>query len=335
MARGPGKPGPNGNLCWQSRHAPPCRGARNGGELGHVASGGRVERGSRPPARAESVVVPFPPREPGERLDLVRLVPSGRSLLLAFGLLGAALVLWLVARETGVFGVRTLDVRGATPGIATQVRKALRPAAGESLLKLDVAAAERTVEALPLVESVRFDRAFPHTLRVFVTPERPVAVVRQGARSYLVSARGRVMATIPRTARPRRRRRRRARDRRRRGRAARPLGLSRAGRLRHDDGRRAHAAVALGRARAPRQPGRPAAQAGRRRACAATRPGRHRLPGRLGSGAPGGRLNPRLSGRGRDFDLDYPLRFALTMPTRSPYPGFESHAIQLHGSIRA
>lgn len=168
-----------------------------------MASGGRVERGSRPPARAESVVVPFPPREPGERLDLVRFVPSGRSLLLAFGVLGAALVLWLVARETGVFGVRTLDVRGATPGIATQVRKALRPAAGESLLKLDVAAAERAVEALPLVESVRFDRAFPHTLRVFVTPERPVAVARQGARSYLVSARGRVMATIPRTARPR------------------------------------------------------------------------------------------------------------------------------------
>jgi cell division protein FtsQ len=167
-----------------------------------VANGGRVDRGSRPGAPAESVVVPFPPRDPGERLDLVRLVPTGRSLLLAFGMLGAALVLWLGARETGVFGVRTLDVRGAAPGVSLQVRKALRPAAGTSLLKLDVAAAERVVEALPTVESARFDRAFPHTLRIFVTPERAVAVVRQGARSYLVSERGRVMATVSRTARP-------------------------------------------------------------------------------------------------------------------------------------
>lgn len=168
-----------------------------------MANGGRVERGSRPRARAESVVVPFPPRELGERLDLVRLAPTGRSLLVAFGLLGMALALWLGARETGVFGVRTIDVRGASPAVAMQVRRALRPAAGSSLLKLDVAAAERAVEALPRVAAVRFDRAFPHTLRVFVTPERAVAVVRQGARSYLVSEHGRVMALVPRIARPR------------------------------------------------------------------------------------------------------------------------------------
>jgi cell division protein FtsQ len=165
-----------------------------------VANGGRVDRGSLPRARAESVVVPFPRREPGERLDLARLVPSGRSLLLAFAILGGALLAWLGARETGVFGVRSLDVRGAPPGVSLQVRKALRPATGTSLLKLDVAAAERAVEALPTVESARFDRAFPHTLRVIVTPERAVAVVRQGAHSFLVSERGRVIASVPRTA---------------------------------------------------------------------------------------------------------------------------------------
>jgi cell division protein FtsQ len=167
-----------------------------------VANGGRVDRGSRPRARAESVVVPFLRREPGERLDLARLVPSGRSLLLAFAILGGALFAWLLARETGIFGVRALDVRGAQPGVSLQVRKALRSSTGTSLLKLDVAAAERAVEALPTVASARFDRAFPHTLRVSVTPERAVAVVRQGASSFLVSERGRVMAAVPRTARP-------------------------------------------------------------------------------------------------------------------------------------
>jgi cell division protein FtsQ len=150
-----------------------------------------------------SVVVPLPRRDPGDRLDLARLVPSGRALLLAFAILGGALLAWLGARETAVFGVRSLDVRGAPPGVTTEVRKALRSARGASLFKLDVAGAERAVEMLPTVESATLDRAFPHTLRIHVTPERAVAVVRQGRDSYLVSRRGRVMASVGRAARPR------------------------------------------------------------------------------------------------------------------------------------
>ena len=152
--------------------------------------------------RAVSVVVPFPRRDQGDRLDLARLVPSGRSLAVAFALLGGAVLAWLGARETGVFGVRSLDVRGAPPGVALQVQRALRPTAGTSLLKVDLAGAERVVEALPRVASATFDRAYPHTLRIAVTPERPVAVVRQGRDSYLLSRRGRVMASVERTVRP-------------------------------------------------------------------------------------------------------------------------------------
>ena len=43
--------------------------------------GGRSARGSRRHAAAASVVVPFPRGAAGARLDLVRFVPSGRSLL--------------------------------------------------------------------------------------------------------------------------------------------------------------------------------------------------------------------------------------------------------------
>jgi cell division protein FtsQ len=171
---------------------------RGGGELGHVASGGRVDRGSRPRARAERVVVPIPHREPGDRLDLARLVPSGRSLLLSFAIVASTLLAWFGARETGVFAVRSVDVRGVSPGVSAQVRRALQPVAGTSLLKLDVAAAERAVEALPTVESATLDRAFPYTLRVVVVPERAVAVVRQGADAYLISRKGRVIATVAR-----------------------------------------------------------------------------------------------------------------------------------------
>jgi cell division protein FtsQ len=167
-----------------------------------VASGGRVERGSRPRARAESVVVPLPRRITGERLDLQRLVPSGRSLAVAFLIVAGAVVAWLGARDTGVFAVRTIDVAGAPPGLATQVRKALAPTRGTSLLKVDLGASLRTVETLPTVASARFDRAYPHTLRVVIVPERAVAVVRQGAHSYLVSGTGRVIATANRRDRP-------------------------------------------------------------------------------------------------------------------------------------
>lgn len=173
-----------------------------GGEHCRVATGGRVERGSRPRARAEDVVAPLPRRIPGERLDLSRLVPSGRSLGIAFLIGLGALVIWLGARETGVFAVRTVEVGGANPAVAAQVRRALAETRGTSLLKVDLQRSLRSVEALPTIESARFDRAFPHTLRVVVVPERSVAVVRQGADSYLVAESGRVIGNADRHDRP-------------------------------------------------------------------------------------------------------------------------------------
>ena len=93
-----------------------------------------------------------------------------------------------------MFAVRTIDVAGAPPEVAVQVRRALTTTRGTSLLKVDLDASLRTVEALSTVASARFDRAYPHTLRVVVVPEKAVAVVRQGANSYLVSESGRVIA---------------------------------------------------------------------------------------------------------------------------------------------
>jgi cell division septal protein FtsQ len=53
---------------------------------------------------------------------------------------------------------------------------------------------------VPTVYAARYDRAFPHTLRIVVQPEEPVAVLRRGPDSWLVSARGRVVERLrPRT----------------------------------------------------------------------------------------------------------------------------------------
>ena len=167
-----------------------------------MAERGRAGREQRPRTRAASVVVPFPRTTSGDRLELAPLVPSGRSLLIAFGVLGGILLALVLARETAIFGVRTIDVSGAEGPVARQVQRALDDRVGDSLMALDLDAARVDVTGLPTVADVAFDRAYPHTLRVVVVPERPVAVVRQGADSYVVSERGRVMAHAERTARP-------------------------------------------------------------------------------------------------------------------------------------
>ncbi len=104
---------------------------------------------------------------------------------------------YFAARETSTFAVRTIDVRGGTPALENQVRVALAPVVGTSLLALNRGAIERRVDALPAVVSTSYDRAFPHTLRVTVVPETPVAVLHRGKETWLVSARGRTIARIP------------------------------------------------------------------------------------------------------------------------------------------
>jgi cell division protein FtsQ len=124
-------------------------------------------------------------------------VPSPRSLLVGLGVLALAGGAYAVARESSAFAVDRIEVRGASPRVAAQVRHAVAPLRGTSLLALDGHALVQGVDALPTVVAAGFDRAFPHTLRIVVVPEQPVAVVRQGAKAWLVSARGRVMRPIP------------------------------------------------------------------------------------------------------------------------------------------
>jgi cell division protein FtsQ len=167
-----------------------------------VATGDGAAAGTRPRARAASVVVPFPRSARGERLDLARLLPDGRTLIVAFAVVLGAVLAWVGARETGVFAVRSVAVTGGSVQVQADVRRALAASVGESLLALDLDRARSTVEGLPTVRSVSFDRAYPHTLRVSVVPERPAAVVRSGRDAFLVSSRGRVVGTIAQGERP-------------------------------------------------------------------------------------------------------------------------------------
>lgn len=138
----------------------------------------------------------------GDRLELSRFAPSGRSLLTGLLILSAGLGLYAAARTTSAFAVDRIAVQGASPEVAADVGKALEPALGESLLGLDLNDLIRRAENVPMVASASFDRGFPHTLEIAVVPEVPVAVLRQGSRSWLAAAGGRVVAELDGRARP-------------------------------------------------------------------------------------------------------------------------------------
>jgi cell division protein FtsQ len=156
-------------------------------------------------ARAEVVGwLPSRPRWPAvrPRAWLVQLAPTRRSLVVGVGVLLLGLGGYLIARQTSLFAIDRIDVRGASPRVAGQVREALGPVLGRPLVGLDGSAVLRDVDALPNVVRASYDRAFPHTLRITVVPERPAAVLRRGPESWLVSARGRVMERLPASALP-------------------------------------------------------------------------------------------------------------------------------------
>ena len=71
-----------------------------------------------------------------------------------------------------------------------------QPYVGASLVRFDRGRAARRLAAVSEVADARFDRDFPHTLKVRVRLERPVAVLRQGPDAWLVSASARVLERL-------------------------------------------------------------------------------------------------------------------------------------------
>ena len=128
--------------------------------------------------------------------QFARLLPSGRSLLIGFALLLGGLLAYVIARHTSAFALRAVEVNGAPPALERQVRSALGPLHGRSLLALEPREIRDRLATLPEVGSASFDRAFPHTLRISVAPERPVAVLRSGPRAWLLSAHAKVLRTL-------------------------------------------------------------------------------------------------------------------------------------------
>jgi POTRA domain, FtsQ-type len=126
-----------------------------------------------------------------------RLAPSRRGAAVALGgLVCVPLLLW-AARAGPFFTVRAVEVEGAPPALSREIRTALAPVVGRSLVGLDGDEVVARVEALPQVADATYDRSFPHVLVVRIRREVGRAVLRQGRSSWLLSARSRVIRAVP------------------------------------------------------------------------------------------------------------------------------------------
>ena len=151
-----------------------------------------AQRRPQPSARTRAAVVPLRAYD----APLLRALPSGRSLLIGFAILAAAAGLYALARVTPMFALNRIEVVGAPPSVAAHVQSALAPLKGTSLLALNGAKVDRRIADLTDVAAATYDRDFPHTLRVVIRPEHPVAVLRRGAGAWLVAADARVITTV-------------------------------------------------------------------------------------------------------------------------------------------
>ena len=131
------------------------------------------------------------------------MLPSGRSLAVGFVLLVGGIFAYVVARQTSVFALRAVEVSGAPPALEREVRTALGPLHGRSLLTLEPHEIQERLALLPSVGTASYDRAFPHTLRIWVTPERAAAVLRSGPRAWLLSAHAKVLRPLAKRPLPR------------------------------------------------------------------------------------------------------------------------------------
>ncbi|NHC45558.1 cell division protein FtsQ/DivIB [Motilibacter aurantiacus] len=137
---------------------------------------------------------------PAERRRL-RARLSRRSLAVVAGLAAALGVVAWVALGTSVLGVRTVDVVGAGHVSAAEVRAAVDVPSGFPLARVDPAAVQARVGAIPAVRDVTVERRFPRTLVVSIVERTAVAVasVRDSGLTY-VDAEGVAFAPAPATA---------------------------------------------------------------------------------------------------------------------------------------
>jgi len=91
-----------------------------------------------------------------------------------------------------ILRVQDIEVVGATAVSRDEVLSLTR-LEGDSMMRLDLAAAERRVESIPMVQSARLERHWPQTVRVVINERMPWAFWQIGQDRYVIDNEGIVL----------------------------------------------------------------------------------------------------------------------------------------------
>lgn len=140
---------------------------------------------ARPPAREPAGDLQKARRRARRRAQL------RRGVLLALLVLLVAGAAWLVG-YSDVLAVRTVQVEGADDAVSAAVLEAAAAPVGVPLARVDTAAVAERAGQVPEVATVEVTRAWPHTLRLTVTPRVAVALLQTPEGWRLVDGSGAV-----------------------------------------------------------------------------------------------------------------------------------------------
>jgi cell division protein FtsQ len=110
------------------------------------------------------------------------------------GLLAVLALAWFVVRSSPLSAVRRVEVRGVSGMDAGAIESALVAAAQrQSTLGVNVGALRAAVAPYHLVSHLQVSASFPHTLRITVSEQLPVATLRDGSAQAAVASDGAVL----------------------------------------------------------------------------------------------------------------------------------------------
>lgn len=127
------------------------------------------------------------------RRRLPRPRPRLIAALLALVLLAGGGFLWL--RSSSLVAVRQVTITGVSGPDAGQIRSALTGAArGMTTLNVKFAALQTAVKPYPVVKHLSVSTSFPHTMRIDVAEQVPVAEISAAGRQVPVSGDGTLLS---------------------------------------------------------------------------------------------------------------------------------------------
>lgn len=145
---------------------------------------------------AATATVPAAPA-PEHQRPIRRLHRRTIVLLVVALLVVAAGAAWVVAFSP-LLAVRDVVISGDTRVSVAKLRSVAGVDLGTPLLRVDLAAVQRRLDALPQVASATVRRDWPQRLVISVVAAQPVATMRDGAGYALLDRDGQVLATVTR-----------------------------------------------------------------------------------------------------------------------------------------